>query len=232
MVVLSVVGGITILHQANGQATATQPADAADIQLGTATKDYPNLVSPLIENGTLKDGHHGPPIGVQEFQYNPATHEVSLSKNSPVEQQPYANTEIDAASFNQDLSVLSYVTTDRATIGKIVLLCANKKLYVSTNYVVTIMKDDPATPDPSAYCADVQFVKGDECNKPGTTVTFRRNDDPPAALADSSFTKIHRKTDVITWTIDRGGAVIKTGSFGFPVVGAEPNLVKYVIQLP
>ena len=94
------------------------------------------------------------------------------------------------------------------------------------------LTDDPPPIDPSTYCASVQFVKGDECNKPGTTVTFSRNDDQPTPVADTQIAKIDRKSDVIKWTIQRGGAVVQSGSFGFPVVATDPSLVKYVINLP
>lgn len=232
LAVLIVLGGFAVVHQADGQATAAGPAAAQDIEIGTPTTDFPMLITPLVEGGGLKDGHHGEPLLVQEFEFNPATHEVGLAKNSPTNQRIYGNTRFDAAYYNSDISVFDYLTSTRAPIGKIVLTCANKKIVISPNYVVSPAKDEPTKIDPSTYCAFVQFVKGAECNKPDTTVTVHRNDDKPTALADSLFSKISRKTDVITWTIERAGAVVQTGSFGFPVVATEPNLVKYVIQLP
>jgi hypothetical protein len=61
---------------------------------------------------------------------------------------------------------------------------------------------------------------------------MHRNTEAPTPAADATFRGINRKTDVITWTIERDGAAVKTGSFGFPVVATEPGLVKYVIDLP
>jgi hypothetical protein len=237
LIVLIAAAGSARAQPADGQAAAIPtPAGAAgadsDIDIGTPTDDGPTIITPLLEGGELKDGHHGSPLTVQEFQFNPATHEVGLARNSPNEQRFYGNTRIDAAYYNVDLSIFDYLTSDRAPIGRIILTCANKKIIITANYVVTPATDDAPQIDPSTYCALVQFAMGDECNKAGTTVTMRRNSDPPIAAADTLFTKIHRKTDVITWTVQRGGAVIKTGSFGFPVVATEPGLVKYVVALP
>jgi hypothetical protein len=236
--------GLALIGRANAQvgdrgaatqtdkAAAASDIEAVDIELGKPTDALRNLVTPLVEGGVLRDGHHGPPLGVQEFIFNPATHEIALAKNSPVQQQIYGHTRIDAAYFKDNLTLLNYLTSDRATIGKIVLLCANKKFYISPNYVVSIAQDIPPKDDPSTYSAAVQFDKGDECAKPGTTLTMHRNADPPAALADISLAKINRKSDVMNWTIERDGKAVQAGSFGFPVVGNEPNLVRYVIQLP
>ena len=243
LMVLVVAGGFpAVVERAGAQSmlapsTAAPPAaDAAkpapDIDIGTPTDDGPTFITPLLEGGTLRDGHHGAPLSTQEFQFDPATHEVGLSKNAPFEQRFYGNTRIDAAYYNSDLTIFDYVTADRAPIGKIILTCANKKIIIMPNYVVTPVTDDAPKIDPSTYCAFVQFAKGDECNKPGTTLTLHRNSDAPIPLADALFSKIYRKTDVVTWTIERGGAVIKTGSFGFPVVATDAGLVKYVIALP
>jgi|GEM_PF-5955475 len=237
LVVLVVVGGYAGAYRANGQAATTPPAAdatkaASDIEIGTPTDDGPMLITPLIEGGTLRDGHHGSPLSVQEFQFNPATHEVGLATNSPIQQRYYGNTRIDAAYYNSDLTFFDYLTTNRAPIGKIILTCANKKIIIMPNYVVTPATDDTPKIDPSTYCASVQFVKGNECNQPATTISLRRNSEAPIPLADTSFSKINRKTDVVTWTIERGGAVVKTGSFGFPVVATEAGLVKYVVALP
>jgi hypothetical protein len=213
---------------------ATQPAGGAassDIELAKPPK-YPTLITPTVEGGGLLDDHHGEPLLVQEFLFNPMTHELSLAKSSPVKQRMYGDSRIDAANYNSDLSFFEYLTTDRAPIGKIVLTVAKKKAVISYNYVISLATAKPTPIDPSTYCAFVQFVKGDECNTPGTTVMVRRNADQPIALADTMYSKISRKNDVITWTIERGGTVVKTGSFGFPVVATAPDLVKYVIQLP
>jgi hypothetical protein len=231
------LGASSLIRHANGQAAAppAPPSPAADtssdVQLGSPSKDDPNLITPLMEGGVLRDNHHGPALRDQEFEFNPATHEVGLAKNSP-DQQVYGYAEIDAAYFNADLPVFDYFTTSRSPIGKIVLLCTKKKLFVTYNYVVAIMGDDPPKVDPATYCANVQFVKGAESGKPGTTVTMHRNDEKPAPVADGLISKINRKTDVITWSVERDGAVVKSGSFGFPVVANEANLVKYVINLP
>jgi hypothetical protein len=237
LVVLILAGAWAGVHRADAQATAPPPAAdaakaAADIDIGTPTDDGPMIITPLLEGGELKDGHHGSPLSVQEFQFDPSTRQVGLARNSPTEQRFYGNTRIDAAYYGSDLNVFDYLTADRANIGKIVLTCANKKIIIMPNYVVTPATDDTPVIDPSTYCAFVQYTKGNECNQPGTTVTLRRNTDPPAPLADGLISKINRKTDVMTWTLERGGAVIKTGAFGFPVVATEPGLVKYVIALP
>lgn len=221
-----------VAGQASAAEPATQPAvSGADIELGKPTK-YPLIITPLVEGGVLRDNHHGDPLTSQEITFNPTTHELALVNNSPVPQRKYGNTRIDSANYKLDLTIFDYLTTDRAPIGKIVLTTAGKKIIISYNYVVSSAKNESARIDPSTYCALVQFEKGDESNKPGTTVTVRRNEDQPTAVADNLFTKINRKTDLITWTIERGGAVVQTGSFGFPVVATEPDLVKYVIRLP
>jgi hypothetical protein len=216
-------------------AQATQPAAAgeasADIVLGKPIK-YPILITPLMEGGVLRDNHHGPELIVQDFEFDPATHELRIARNTPPGQRLYGHSRIDAAAYNADLSIFNYLTTDRVPIGKILLTCARKKIQISNNYVVSPATDEEITIDPSTYCADVQFVKGDECNKPGTTVTIRKNQEAPAALSDITYKAINRKTDVITWAIQRDGAIVKTGSFGFPVVATEPGLVKYVISVP
>jgi hypothetical protein len=234
LAVVIVGGGSVLVRQARGEAAVAEPTTAPDIEIGTPSK-YPTLITPLVEGGTLRDGHHGQPLLVEEFEFNPSTHEIGLAKDSPNEQRIYGHTRIDAASYAFDLNVFELLTSNREPIGKIVLTCANKKIIISYNYVVspaTDVLDEPAAIDPSTYCASVQFVKGDECNKPGTSVTVRRNADQPSALADGLISKINRKTDVMTWSVERGGAVVKTGSFGFPVVATGPDLVKYVIQLP
>jgi hypothetical protein len=212
-----------------GQAPATQPA--ADIELAKPPK-YPQAITPVIEGGALLDTHHGEPMLVQEFLFNPATHELSLAKDSPVKQRTYGDSLIDSSIYNTDLSIFDYLTTDRTPIGKIVLLSAKKKLTITYNYVVHPTVYRAIKIDPASYRAHVQFAKGEESNKPGTTLTMRRNSEAPTPLADTEFVKINRKADVITWTLERGGAVVKSGSFGFPVVATEPDLVKYVIQLP
>ncbi|MGA2230278.1 MAG: hypothetical protein ABSH22_05205 [Tepidisphaeraceae bacterium] len=230
---LILASGFALVHFAQGQAT-TAPSSAADIELGKPSK-YPILITPTVEGGVLRDDHHGQPLLVEEFEFNPVTHEISLAKDSPNQQRMYGNTRFDAAYYNSDINVFDLLTSDRAPIGKIVLVCANKKIVISPNYVVSPtadLTDDPPPIDPSTYCASVHFEKGPECNKPDTTVTFSRNDDPPAPVADTQISKINRKSDVIKWTVQRGGAVVQSGSFGFPVVATDASLVKYVINLP
>jgi hypothetical protein len=225
------------LGTGRAEAQTTQPAAedstslAADIQIGKPTR-YPILITPLMEGGTLRDNHHGPELIVEEFEFDPNTHELRIAKNTPAGQRLYGNSRIDAAAYNADLNVFKFSTTDRTPIGKILLTCAKKKIQISDNYVVSPAADEPIKIDPSTYCAAVQLVKGNESSKPGTTVKLRRNNEPPTASTDAAYTRISRKTDLITWTIERDGAVIKTGSFGFPVVATEPGLVKYVIDLP
>jgi len=225
---------VTLAAQALAQ-PASQPsaagANGTDIELGKPPK-YPTIITPTTEGGRLLDNHHGDPVTLQEIVFDPATHELSLPKNSPNKQRIYADSKIDAANYGSELVLFDYLTTDRTPIGKIVLTVAKKKAVISPNYVVSQGRDKPAKIDPATYRAFVQFEKGDECNKPGTTVTIRRNTDPATPLADVEFTKINRKTDIITWSIERSGSVVKSGSFGFPVVATEPELVKYVIQLP
>lgn len=233
LLVSVVACGWGLVDLARGQAApATQP-NAADIELAKPPR-YPQAITPVIEGGQLLDTHHGEPMLIQEFTFDPATHELALAKNSPVKQRTYGDSKIDSAIYKTDLSLFDYLTTARVPIGKIILLSAGKKITISYNYVVspTSFSSTPPKIDLSSYRASVQFVKGEESNKPGTTVTMRRNADPPISAADTEFTGINRKTDVITWNVQRGGAVIKTGSFGFPVVATEPDLVKYVIQLP
>lgn len=231
-VMLFLVSAWGWVETAHGQAgPATQPS--ADIELARPPR-YPQLISPTVEGGQLLDTHHGEPMLPLEFTFNPATKELALAKNSPVKQRTYGEAKIDSSTYNTDLEIFHYLTSDRAPIGKIVLLSAKKKLTITYNYVVTPTSPAITPPpiDPSTYRASVQFVKGEESNKPGTTVTIRRNTDAPTPAADMEFTKINRKTDVVTWTVERGGAVVKTGSFGFPVVATAGDLVKYVIQLP
>ncbi len=236
LLALIVFGGSAGIRHALAQTAATPSAvdasKAADIEIGTPTDDGPMLITPLLEGGILKDGHHGSSLSTQEFEFNPATHEVGLSTNAPFEQRLYGNTRIDAAYYTSDLTVFDYLTSDRKPIGKIILTCANKKIIIMPNYVVTPATDDPPKIDLATYCANVEFTRGTESSKPDTTVTFHRNSEAPAPAADTLISKINRKTDVITWTVERGGAVIKTGSFGFPVVATETGLVKYVIALP
>src|SRR4051794_7211957 len=109
--------------------TATPPAaaasDSSDIQLGKPPK-YPSPITPTIEGGELLDTHHGEPILVQELLFNPATHELSLSTDSPKKHRIYADAQIDSASYATDLTLFDYLTTDRAPIGKIVVLSAKK----------------------------------------------------------------------------------------------------------
>ena len=226
-----VAGGALMIQQANGQVPA-YAAPAADIDIGTPTSDMPMLITPLLEGGVIKDGHHGEELTTQDVFFDPTTHEISLAKKPPRGQRTYGNRRIDAAYYDSDLSIFNYLTTDREPIGNIILTCAHKKLIISPNYVISIAKDQPMAIDPATYCAFVQFVKGDECNKPGTTVAMHRNAEKPTPAADGLISKINRKTDVIIWTVEHAGAVIKTGSFGFPLVATEPDLVKYVIRLP
>jgi hypothetical protein len=222
---------LLVVGRANAQTTQPVAADAGDIVLGKPSK-YPVLITPLMEGGVLRDNHHGPELHVEEFEFDPKTRELRIAKNTPAGQRLYNHSRIDAAAFNQDLSIFNYFTIDRTAIGKILLTVAKKKIQISNNYVVTPASDDEPKIDPSTYCAAVQFVKGEEANKPGTTLTVRKNQEPPTSLADTVYTKINRKADVITWAIERNGAPVKTGSFGFPVVATEPDLVKYVINLP
>lgn len=228
VVALILMTGSAAVQYAVGQTPA--PAEG-DIELAKPPK-YPQLISPTVEGGQLLDTHHGEPMLVQEFTFDPAKKEVALAKNSPMKQRMYADARIDSTNYTTDLTLFDYLTIDRKPIGKIVLTSAKKKITVSPNYVITPTKDKPTPIDPATYQAAVQFTKGEESNKPGTTLTMRRNSAPPAPLADATFSKISRKNDVITWTIERGGAVVATGSFGFPVVATDTDLVRYVIALP
>src|SRR5437867_1142745 len=90
LMVLIVISGSAVGHHGSGQAAAAEPAtqpaasgasvnsSSADIEIGKPVK-YPQLFTPMVEEGLLKDGHHGEPLIVQEFLYNPATHELSMA---------------------------------------------------------------------------------------------------------------------------------------------------------
>jgi hypothetical protein len=43
---------------------------------------------------------------------------------------------------------------------------------------------------------------------------------------------VHRKTDIVEWSVEQNGKVTLKGAFGFPVVGTVPKLVYYRIDLP
>jgi len=56
-------------------------------------------------------------------------------------------------------------------------------------------------------------------------------------LAETGFPAIellnvHRKTDIVEWSVEQNGKVTLKGACGFPVVGTVPKLVYYRIDLP